>query len=51
MWKILPVLRFDPQTVCPILNFCTDHAMVCPGEHGNGPFEVHERLEISGVYE
>jgi len=23
----------------------------CAGEHGNEPFEVHERLEISGVYE
>jgi len=51
VWKISPLLQLDPQTVHPILNFCTDHAVVCPGEHGNEPLEVHERLEISGVYE
>jgi len=51
VWKISPVLQFDPQTVHPILNFYTDHAVMCPGEHGNEPFDVDERLEISRVYE
>ena len=49
--KISPVPQFDPQTVWPIVNFCIDNTVVCPGEHGNEPFEVHERQDFSGMYE